>query len=62
MFGTPFFHPAKSCEILRKLDSGTITAKSGETNNKVDSVDFVIVPAKSGKIFLISLISEILNE
>jgi len=28
MFGTPFFHPAKSCEILRKLDSGTITAKS----------------------------------
>ena len=25
MFGASFFHPAKSCEILKKLDSGTIT-------------------------------------
>ena len=32
MFGAFFFHPAKSCEILRKLDSGTITAKSGKTH------------------------------
>merc|ERR1719362_2003397 len=28
MFRTPFFHRAKSCKMLRKLDSGTITAKS----------------------------------
>ena len=25
MFGASFFHPAKSCEILKKLDSGMIT-------------------------------------
>ena len=47
MFGTPFFHPAKSCEILRKLDSGKITAKLDKT--QLDSVDVGIVSAKSGK-------------
>ena len=28
MFGASFFHPAKSCEVLQKLDSGMI--KAGE--------------------------------
>ena len=31
MFGGSYFHPAKSCEILRKLDSGTIIARSEKT-------------------------------
>ena len=41
MLGASYFHPAKSCEILKKLDSGMITT-GGFTVHTVISEYFSI--------------------